>query len=64
MLSNMSVDLNAATIFNGLTTLVIAIIGYMLKGVYGDFKEAMKTVAKHEIELAVLKERVDRIEEK
>lgn len=54
----MQLDLSAATVFNALTTLVIAVIGWMLKSVYADFKQAMGVLAQQSIDIAVLKEQV------
>ena len=54
----MTLDISVATIFSGLTTLVITVIGWMLRNIYTDFKEAMKLVSKHEIEVAVLREQI------
>lgn len=58
----MTVDVSMGTVFQGIATILLGIIGWMLRGVYIDFKKAMEKISEHEIRLAVLEEKVERLE--
>lgn len=55
-------SLDVATIFQVATSIFTAVVGWMLKGVYADFKEAMRSISKHEVRIAVLEEKVKNLE--
>ncbi len=54
----MNINLDLSTVFTGLTTAIVSIAAFMLKGVYKDFKEAITKISNHEVRLAVLEEKV------
>ncbi len=55
----MNIDLNLTTVLTGAMTLVITVIGWMLKGIAADFKEAMKKIGDHEVRLALLEQKIE-----
>ena len=60
----MNIDLNLTTVFTGAMTLVVSVIGWMLKGIAGEFKEAMKRIGDHEVRLALLEQKVESAEDR
>jgi uncharacterized SAM-dependent methyltransferase len=56
----MQIDLS--TIIQILTSVFTAFVGFMLKGVYSDFKLALSKLSDHEVRLAVLEEKVKNLE--
>ncbi len=60
----MNIDLNLSTIFTGAMTLVITVIGWMLRGIAEEFKEAMKKIGNHEVRLALLEQKLENREDR
>ena len=58
----MSIDIS--TLIQIGTSLFTAVTGWMLKSVYSDFKDAMKSISKHEVRIAVLEEQVEKLEDR
>lgn len=58
----MNIDISPATIFQAITTVLLGGVGFMLRGVYGDFKKAMEEIADQKIRLAVVEEKVKQLE--
>lgn len=60
----MNVDLSSSTILQGLTTIIMAGMGFWFRSIHSDFKAALSKIADHEIKLALLDEKVKRLEDK
>lgn len=57
----MQIDLG--TIIQIATSIFTAFVGFMLKGIYTDFKSALAKLSDHEVRLAVLEEKVKNLED-
>lgn len=60
----MSIDISPSTIFQGITVAMLGGFGWWFKSIFADFKTAMQKISDHEIAIALLKEKVARLEER